>query len=177
MITSRAASSRLRGPRRPRRSGRPTLAEAAQLDEQVRESALTTIAEAAWRRAVDPAMVKLGRIAVTHALRFPEIARQTHAAGYSPRHQLLIDLLKRHAAKGSVVTEDPEVLAEHFLAMVSAMPARLASFGSVQSAPEQKRRIELAVRLFLRSLLVRNPNAASPALRGAPSASSAEMSR
>jgi AcrR family transcriptional regulator len=245
MITSRAASSRLRGPRRPRRSGRPTLVEAAQLDEHVRESALqlflergyegtsmdavaraagttkvslyarfagkedvflsvlqwatrrtdwpkreppppdlddlegalTTIAEAAWRRAVDPAMIKLGRIAVAQALRFPEIARQTHAAGYSPRHQLLIDLLKRHAAKGSVMAEDPEILAEHFLAMVSAMPARLASFGIVQSAPEQRRRIELAVRLFLRSLLVRNPNAASPPLRGAPSASSAEMSR
>ena len=183
----RPAPSRLR---RPRRTGRPTLVEAAQLDEHVRESALqlflergyegtsmdaiaraagttkvslyarfaskeevftsvllwamrrsdwpvrepappdlddldgalTAIAESSVRRAVDPAMVKLARIAVTHALRFPEIARQTYAVGYSPRHQTLIDLLKRHATKGSVVAEDPEILAEHFLAMVSGCP-------------------------------------------------------
>jgi AcrR family transcriptional regulator len=234
---SRPASSRLRRARRPRRTGRPTLVEAAQLDEHVRESALqlflergyegtsmdaiaraagTTkvslyarfaskeevfnavllwatrrsdwpkreppppdlddlqgalmaIAEASVRRAIDPAMVKLGRIAATQALRFPEIAREAHAAGYSPRHQMLIELLKRHAAKGSVVAEDPEILAEHFLAMVSAMPARLASFGIVLSAAEQKRRIEIAVQLFLRSLLVGN--------RREPSASNAERSR
>ena len=61
------------------------------------------------RRAIDPAMVKLGRIAVAHALRFPEIPRQAHTTGWSPRHETLIDLLKRHAAKGSIVAEDPEI--------------------------------------------------------------------
>jgi AcrR family transcriptional regulator len=234
---SRPASANLRRARRPRRTGRPTLVEAAQLDEHVRESALqlflergyegtsmdaiaraagttkvslyarfaskeevfnsvllwatrrsdwpkrepsppdlddlegalTAIAESSVRRAIDPAMVKLGRIAATQALRFPDLARRTHAAGYSPRHQMLIELLERHAAKGNVVAEDTEILAEHFLAMVSAMPARLASFGIVLGAAEQKRRTEIAVQLFLRSLLVRN--------RGEPSASTAETSR
>jgi hypothetical protein len=52
---------------------------------------------------------------------------------------------------------------------VSAMPARLASFGIVFRAAEQKRRTDIAVQLFLRSLLVRN--------RGEPSASIAEKSR
>jgi AcrR family transcriptional regulator len=157
MATSRTEASR---PRRPRRNGRPTLLEAVQLDEQVRESALrlflergyegtsmdaiaraagttkvslyarfaskedvfisvlqwatrrsdwprreppppdlddlegalTAIADAATRRALDPAMVKLGRIAATQALRFPEIARQTHA-GRRPSAW-------RHAARG-----------------------------------------------------------------------------
>ena len=82
---------------------------------------------------------------------------------------MLIELLERHAAKGNVVAEDAEILAEHFLAMVSAMPARLASFGIVLGAAEQKRRTEIAVQLFLRSPLVRN--------RGELSASTAETSR
>ena len=116
------------------------------------EGALTAIAEVSMRRALDPAMIKLGRIAVTHALRFPEIARQAHDAGWSPRHQMLIDLLTHHAAKGSIVAEDPQIMAEHFLAMVSAMPARLASFNIILSAAEQRRRIDVAVQLFLKSL-------------------------
>lgn len=116
------------------------------------EGALTAIAEVSMRRALDPAMIKLGRIAVTHALRFPEIARQAHDAGWSPRHQMLIDLLTHHAAKGSIVAEDPQIMAEHFLAMVSAMPARLASFNIILSAAEQRRRIDVAVQLFLKSV-------------------------
>jgi AcrR family transcriptional regulator len=119
------------------------------------EGALTAIAQAATRRALDPAMVKLGRISATQALRFPDIARQTHAAGYSPRHQLVIDLLNRHMANGSVVAEDPPLLAEHFLAMVSAMPARLASFGIFLDPAQQRRRTHSAVQLFLRSLRVK----------------------
>ena len=228
-MTAKASHSSALRPRRPRRTGRPTLVEAAELDEQVRASALglflelgyegtsmdaiaeaagttkvslyarfaskeevfslvllwatrrsdwpkresprpepddlevalRSIAESSVRRAIDPAMVKLGRIAIAHALRFPEIARQAHTTGWSPRHETLIDLLKRHAAKGSIVAEDPEILAEHFLAMVSAMPARLASFDIVLSAAEQRRRIEVAVQLFLRSLMFKNQRASS----------------
>jgi hypothetical protein len=126
--------------------------ESQRPDPEDLEAALRAIAETSVRRAVDPAMVKLSRIAVAHALRFPEIARQTHAAGWSMRHQMLIELLKHHAAKGSIVADDPELMAEHFLAMVSAMPARLASFDIVLTAAEQKRRIDVAMQMFLRSV-------------------------
>jgi len=116
------------------------------------EGALTAIAHAALRRALHPAMVKLGRIAITQAARFPEIARRTHAVGFWPRQQLVVDLLNRHAATGAIVADDPEILAEHFLAMVSGMPARHASFGIVRDAASQERHTQVAVRLFVRSL-------------------------
>lgn len=115
------------------------------------EAALAAIAHAALRRALDPSMIQLGRIAATHALRFPEIAR-AHAMASWPRQQLVIDLLSRHAAAGTIVAEDPEILAEHFLAMVAGMPARLASFGMVRDAAAQEYRTRLAVQLFIRSL-------------------------
>jgi AcrR family transcriptional regulator len=205
---------------RPRRGGRPTLAEAARLDENVREAALrlflehgydgtsmdaiaaaagttkaslyarfrgkevlfssvlewaiqrsdwpvpeppppdldnlaealAAIANVAVRRALHPSMIKLSCIAIAHAARFPDIARRTHSSGHWRRQQLVVDLLKRHAATGSIVADDPELLAEHFLGMVSGAPARLASFGIVRDPADQDRRTRAAVRLFLRGL-------------------------
>lgn len=116
------------------------------------EAALTTIANSALRKATDPAMVKLGRIAMAQASRFPEIARRAHLAAFSPRHQLLTDLLSRHAEAGEIVVADPEILAEHFFAMVSGMPARLASFGIMRDPAQQERRTQIAVQFFLRGL-------------------------
>jgi AcrR family transcriptional regulator len=116
------------------------------------EGALTVIANAALRRALHPSMVKLGRIAIAHASRFPELARRTHGVGFWPRQQLVVELLQRHAAAGTIDAEDPETLAELFLGMVAGVPARLASFGIVRSAADQERHTRVAVRLFLRGL-------------------------
>lgn len=116
------------------------------------EGALTAIARAALRRALHPSMVKLGRVAIAHAARFPELARRMHGAGSWPRRQLVVELLERHAATGAVVADDPEILAEHFLGMVSGVPARMASFGVVCDPAEQDRHTQVAVQLFLRGL-------------------------
>jgi AcrR family transcriptional regulator len=116
------------------------------------EEALTAIARSALRRATDPSMVKLGRIAIAQALHFPEIAHRTHAESFWPRHQLVVELMARHAAAGEIVVEDPEILAEHFLGMVAGMPARLASFGIVRDAATQDHHTEIAVQLFMRGL-------------------------
>jgi AcrR family transcriptional regulator len=116
------------------------------------EGALTAIASSALRRALDPSMVKLVRIATAQAARFPDIARRTHGVASWPRQQLVIDLLKRHADAGTIVADDPEILAEHFLAMVAGMPARHASFGIVLDAAAQERRTQVAVQLFMRGL-------------------------
>jgi AcrR family transcriptional regulator len=115
------------------------------------EGALTAIAQAAQRRALDPAMVKLGRIAIAQASRFPEIARRSRAGAFW-RLQLVVELLERHASTGAIVAEDPEILAEHFLAMVAGMPARLASLGIARDPADEKQHLEVAVRLFLRAL-------------------------
>jgi AcrR family transcriptional regulator len=114
--------------------------------------ALLAIADGAIKRALHPAMIKLSRIAAAYALRFPEIAHRTHALGYSPRYHLLIELLERHAARGAIAADDLPTLAEHFLAMVSGGPARLASFGITRESGAQERRIRAAVELFLRGL-------------------------
>lgn len=116
------------------------------------EGALTAVARAALRRALDPSMIKLSQVAIAHASQFPEIARQAAGVGVSPRRQLVVDLLRRHAATGAIVADDPELLAEHFLSMVAGAPGRLASFGVIRDAAEQERHTQTAVQLFLRGL-------------------------
>jgi AcrR family transcriptional regulator len=116
------------------------------------EAALTEIASASLRRALHPSMIKLSRIAIAQAERFPEIARQASAVGVWPRRQAIVELLQQHAATGAIVADDPEILAEHFLAMVSGTPARLASFGVTRGAESNARRTRAAVLLFTRGL-------------------------
>lgn len=116
------------------------------------EFLLTDIAETSLRRALDPAMIRLGRIAITHADRFPEIARELQSIGFWPRLKVVADALRHHAARGAIVADEPEVLAELFLGMVSGVPARLASFGRVRSEVDQARHTRVAVQMFLRSL-------------------------
>jgi AcrR family transcriptional regulator len=220
MVSTAPSSTTAGGDRRPRRAGRPTLEQAAQLDQDIRESALrlflergyegtsvdaiardagttkaslyarfeskeaifvsvleqaisnmdlpvteldspdlddlegalTSIARDAVTRGLDPNIVSLSRIVITQAPRFPEIARLTHAAAFWPRRQIVADLLERHAATGAIVADDPEVLAEHFFAMVVGMPARLASFGILHDPAVQEYHTRVAVRLFLRGL-------------------------
>ena len=113
------------------------------------KTALTEIGKAAQRRALHPSMVKLSRIAVAQAANFPDLARR---AGTTPRHQIIVDLLKHHVASGTIVADDVEVLADHFIALVSGMPARSASLGIVRSAKEERHRMEVAVDLFVRGL-------------------------
>jgi AcrR family transcriptional regulator len=128
------------------------------------EEALTSIANAAFRRVLDPELVKLGRIAIAQASRFPDIAKETYGASSWWRKDLVVDLLRRHASTGTIVVEEPELLAEQFLAVVSIAPARRASFGIVRDATEQEHYIRAAVRTFLRALrpdAVVAPSAAS----------------
>jgi len=113
------------------------------------EAALTAVATDSQRRALHPSMVKLSRIAISEAERFPDIARN---AARSPRQQLVVDLLKYHVAAGAIVADDVDILAEHFIAMVAGMPARLASMGIVRRPKSQQERLRVAVRLFVRGL-------------------------
>lgn len=116
------------------------------------EGALTEIADAGLRRATHPSMIKLSRIAVAEAARFPELARRLQANATWARRDVVVELLQRHAATGAIVAEEPEILAEHFLAMAVGMPARLASFGIVRDPASQAHHTQVAVGLFVRGL-------------------------
>jgi AcrR family transcriptional regulator len=125
------------------------------VDEQDLRTALVAIGEGALRHALNPDIVQLHRIARNEAHRFPEFASSAESLGWAGRQQQVMDLLRQHAATGAIEVDDIELAAEHFLAMVEVLPARLADFGLYRSRKEELRRLLHAVDLFLRGVLAR----------------------
>jgi AcrR family transcriptional regulator len=118
-------------------------------------TALLAIGWGALRHALDPDIVRLHRIARSEAARFPEFAVSADTLGWSSRQRQVMDLLCHHEA-GTIDVDDVELASEHFLAMVEALPARLAEFGVFRSNKAQERHLNQAVNLFLRGVLARN---------------------
>lgn len=120
-------------------------------DSDSLEETLTAIAEAAVRRALDPQMVAVFKIAIAQEARFPALGRRARLVHW-PRQRQVADLLRRHAAAGAIVADEPEILAGHFLAMVATAPSLFAAFGVTRDPATQKVERQVAVELFVRAL-------------------------
>jgi AcrR family transcriptional regulator len=117
--------------------------------------ALTEIARGAIKRALDPDTRRLHRVVMNESDRFPEFEVSSETLGWSRRQRQLMDVLRHHQAAGNIEVDDIELAAEHFLAMVEALPARLADFGVFRSKRQEERHLKVAVNLFLRGVLPR----------------------
>lgn len=106
-------------------------------------------------RATRPQNVQLKRMAMSEAAQFPEFAVSADSMMWAQRQRALTELLQRHETKGNVKVDDAELAAEHFLALVEAVPARLADFGIVRSKRQEERHLRAAVQLFLRGVETR----------------------
>jgi AcrR family transcriptional regulator len=117
--------------------------------------ALTAIGRGAIKRATDPDTIRLHKIVRNETGRFPEFAVSAETLGWSRRQRQVMDLLRRHQVEGNVEVADIELAAEHFLALVQAIPARLADFGLRRSRKQENRHLKYAVNLFLNGVLPR----------------------
>jgi AcrR family transcriptional regulator len=115
------------------------------------EGALRSVADATLRRATHPSMVRLTQVTIAQVGRFPDLAQKTLAASWSSK-QFVVDLLQHHAAAGAIVAKEPEILAEHFLGLVSVVPAHIAAYGVDRNDATQRRYRDVAIKLFLRGL-------------------------
>ena len=113
------------------------------------EADLLAFGRLAIQRATHPRNVRLKRIALAEAAQFPEFAVAADSMTWAARQRALAELLRRHEARGAVTTDDVELAAEHFLALVESVPSRLADFGIFRSKRQEDRHLREAVRLFL----------------------------
>lgn len=120
--------------------------------------ALLTIARTAFARAVDPDIVRLSALVMAESHRFPELVPKADHLTRHPQVHLVVEVLRRNAAKGIVSVEDVELAAEQFLTMVASHPARLAAFGLRRSPTEEERYLRHAVRLFVDGVRTREPS-------------------
>jgi TetR/AcrR family transcriptional regulator, mexJK operon transcriptional repressor len=114
--------------------------------------ALTAIARAAVARAIEPELVHLDRLVMNEWRRFPDLVLFGRSQPLSPRAQLVMDVLRWHEQSGEIAVDDMEIAAEQFLAMVSMMPARLASVGVYRPPEVEEKHIQHAVTLLIRAL-------------------------
>lgn len=126
-----------------------------ELDDEDLPAALLAVGRGALKHALDPDTVRLHRIAMNQSARFPEFAVSAETLGWSHRHRQVVTLLRHHQEAGTIEVDDIELAAEHFLALVEVLPARLADFGVYRSRKEQERHLKYAVDLFLRGVLPR----------------------
>jgi TetR/AcrR family transcriptional repressor of mexJK operon len=113
------------------------------------ETALLAVGRIALARATHPQNVRLKRIAFNEAAQFPEFNVSAESMMWAGRLRAVTELLRRHEELGTIKTDDVELAAETFLAMVEAVPARMADFGVFRSAKQQERHLQYAVRVFL----------------------------
>jgi TetR/AcrR family transcriptional regulator, mexJK operon transcriptional repressor len=125
------------------------------IDDDDLAAALTAIGRGAIKRSVDPDTVRLHRVVRNEIGRFPEFAVSAETLGWSRRQRQVMELLCRHQDAGNIEVDDIELVAEHFLALVEALPARLADFGVYRSRKQETRHLQHAVKLFLNGILPR----------------------
>jgi TetR/AcrR family transcriptional repressor of mexJK operon len=119
------------------------------------EATLLSVARACLARAVRPETLRLKRMALSEAACFPEFNVSSESMMWAGRQRVVTEVLKHYADEGRLDLGDVELAAEHFLAMVEAVPARMADFGVFRSKAQQERHLQYAVGLFLRGTLPR----------------------
>jgi len=122
------------------------------VDDDDLPGALLAIGRGALKRALDPDIVRLQRIAMNESSRFPEFAVSAETLGWSRRQRQVMKLLRHHKSAGNIDVDDIELTAEHFLALVEVLPARLADFGVFRSRRQEERHLKHAVDLFLNGI-------------------------
>lgn len=116
------------------------------------EADLIAFGGLAIRQVVSADEVRLKRIAMNEAGQFPEFTVAADSLMWAARQRACTALLRHHEDLGSITVDDVELAAEHFLALVESLPARLADFGILRSPEHEDRHLISAVGLFIRGV-------------------------
>jgi TetR/AcrR family transcriptional regulator, mexJK operon transcriptional repressor len=101
---------------------------------------------------MQPHLVRMRRVIIAEADRFPELARTWYASGPGRGHATLAERFAELARRGHLRVEDPLLAAQHFNWLVLSIPMNEAMFHGAdrQYAPgELERYADEGVRVFL----------------------------
>jgi AcrR family transcriptional regulator len=123
------------------------LGSSGDVEHDLREFARRHIAE-----VTQPHLVRLRRIIIAEAERFPELARTWYANGPERAHRTLADQFQALAQRGLLRLDDPMLAAQHFNWLVLSIPLNKAMFhpGDTEYTPDELQRYaDEGVRVFL----------------------------
>ena len=115
------------------------------------EEALKRLARKFITRLMQPELLRLRRLVIANAERFPEIGRTWFAQGFGRVLETLAACFARYKERGLLRLEDPLLAANHFTGLLLWIPINRAMFSGDHgvSAADLERHAETAVAAFL----------------------------
>jgi TetR/AcrR family transcriptional repressor of mexJK operon len=117
------------------------------------EKGLTQLAHQFLQILMQPAMLRLRRLVVATADRFPEVGRTWYDGGFERVLSSLAKCFQQFADRDLLRLGDPVVAANHFVGLLLWIPLNRAMFRGdeyIGRQTERERHAELAVRAFLK---------------------------
>jgi len=120
-------------------------------DSEDFESSLLDLARTFLAALMQPQMLKLRRMVIANAERFPEVGRLWYEQGFERVLQSLSDCFEHLAVRSVLKLDDPMVAANHFVGLLLWIPINKAMFTGdpVSSKAAHERYASNAVRAFL----------------------------
>jgi TetR/AcrR family transcriptional repressor of mexJK operon len=125
---------------------------AALRDSEDVEGDLRRFARRHITEVTQPDLIRLRRIIIAEAERFPELARIWYTSGPERAHATLADQFQALTRRGLLRVEDPQLAAQHFNWLILSIPLNYALFdgGDTEFTPtELERYADEGVRVFL----------------------------
>jgi TetR/AcrR family transcriptional repressor of mexJK operon len=116
------------------------------------ESDLRTVARQLLARVVQPELMRLRRLVISEAGRFPELGRTFYERGPGRTIAALADVFEHLASRGVLRLDDPMLAAAHFNWLVMSIPLNRAMFFGDDEIPgpaELERYADAGVQTFL----------------------------
>lgn len=110
-----------------------TAAALADIDQP--EPALRGVALRLARTVLQPRILRLRRLLISEAERFPDVARDYYARAPGRTLDMLADVLRAFHERGLLTIERPRVAAEHFAFLVMGSLLDRASFSATDDLP------------------------------------------
>lgn len=126
---------------------------AAQIAQVLRQIGCIVIS-----RSLSAGAIRMNRVILSEAERFPELAQLAYREGWSRVVTIVGAILQLHADRGVLVLPDAETAADLFLNMVIGRQQRLMMLGiATHNDPLPEDRVDAAVGIFLRGVLASPP--------------------
>jgi TetR/AcrR family transcriptional repressor of mexJK operon len=115
------------------------------------EQVLTELADQLINTLMEPRMLRLRRLVIANAERFPDVGRTWYQQGFERVLAALASSFQELAERGVLRLEEPLLAANHFVGLLLWIPVNEAMFtgGSAQSRADFERQARAAVRAFL----------------------------
>lgn len=116
------------------------------------EETLIAVGRLRIANVATPVAIKLQRILIAQAYRFPGLFQTAFEEGAGPTIGFLSDLFVRSRSRGEIRVSEPQRAATAFLSLVAGGPARLIVSGNAPDQLEIERHLRFTVGIFLNGM-------------------------